>query len=822
MEKNSQKHWTIWMGGLLLFCCCVGESESVSKDYSIRPVPFTSVHIEDAFWGPRLETNRQVTLPTCFQKCEETGRLANFAKAAGRMKGPFQGIRFDDSDVFKVVEGAAYTLSLEKDPELEAYVDRLIQDFEGAQEPDGYLYTNRTIDPEHPAPDAGKHRWEYLRHSHELYNIGHMYEAAVAYLQATSKDEFLKVALKSANLVDHEFGPGKHQDPPGHQEIEIGLAKLYRVTGDPRYLELAKFFLDARGHGEGRELYGEEMQDATPVLQQREAVGHAVRAAYMYSAMADVAALTGDEDYHSVLDTIWQDVVSRKIYLTGGIGARRKGEAFGAPYELPNKEAYNETCAAIANMFWNHRMFLLEGDSKYMDVFERTLYNGFLSGVGMSGDRFFYPNPLAADGLTPFNQGKRERSPWFDCSCCPVNIVRFLPSLSGYVYAKKSDSLYVNLYIAGKASIDFASGPVRVTQQTDYPWSGKVTLTLSPEKETEFSLRLRLPIWARGRPLPSDLYSYVNDETSEILIRINGQEVPYSQDKGYAVLSRQWKKGDTVEIEFPMPVRRVHARKEVQADRGRVAFERGPIVYCAEGVDHGGHVENLIIGPECVLTPQHRPDLLGGVVVLSGMVQAKSPAEGGEPAVQDGVPFQAIPYYSWNHRGPCEMAVWLPENEEVAVTPRSPTIASKSRVKASHGWESDGLCALNDGIEPSSSSDQEVPRFTWWDHVGTSEWVQYEFDKNRQVSAVEVYWFVDPPKGKCRIPEAWTLLYRDGGKWKPVLANDLYGTETDRFNRVAFDPVVTDALRIQVDLQPQLCAGLLEWKVDPDLSGESE
>ncbi|MCA9449700.1 MAG: glycoside hydrolase family 127 protein, partial [Candidatus Omnitrophica bacterium] len=515
-----------------------GKGEPVMTDYPIQPISFTSAHIHDSFWLPRLETNRRVTLPVCFQKCEETGRLSNFAKAAGRLEGPFQGIRFDDSDVFKVVEGAAYTLSLEEDPQLDAFLDRLIEDFAGAQEPDGYLYTNRTIDPEHPAPGAGEDRWSHLKQSHELYNIGHMYEAAVAHHRATDKDSFLDVAFKSANLVDQEFGAGKRQDPPGHQEIEIGLAKLYRVSGDPRYLGLAKFFLDARGRGDKRERYGEEMQDHLPVTEQKVAVGHAVRAGYMYSAMADVAALTGNRDYRETLDALWEDVVSGKLYLTGGIGARRHHESFGDPYELPNASAYNETCAAIANMFWNHRMFLLHGESKYMDIFERTLYNGFLSGVGMSGDRFFYPNPLATDGQTDFNQGRKERAPWFDCSCCPVNIVRFVPSLSGYIYAQKDDSIFVNLYIGGEAEIDLPATPVTLSQETDYPWDGKVVLTLNPDKEAAFTLKLRIPGWAAGQPVPSDLYSYEDKETADISIKVNGERIDSSTEDGYAILNR--------------------------------------------------------------------------------------------------------------------------------------------------------------------------------------------------------------------------------------------------------------------------------------------
>ncbi|MDZ7333408.1 MAG: glycoside hydrolase family 127 protein, partial [candidate division KSB1 bacterium] len=413
----------LFVAMVLLFTAC---SKKPQKDYPIKPVPFTDVQVTDQFWQPRMETNRTVTIPYDFKKCEETGRIDNFAKAGGLMEGEFVGIRYNDSDVYKVIEGAAYSLRLYPDPQLEQYLDDLIAKIAAAQEDDGYLYTARTINPAKPPKNAGPERWSYLIHSHELYNVGHMYEAAVAYYQATGKRSLLDVAIKNANLIDSVFGPGKKHDPPGHQEIEIGLTKLYRVTGDERYLKLAKFFLDQRGRYIGRKPYDEYIsaeytQDHKPVIEQDEAVGHAVRAGYMYSGMADVAALTGDQDYIKAIDRIWENVVSKKLYITGGIGARSEGEAFGDNYELPNLEAYNETCAAIANMFWNHRLFLLHGDAKYIDVLERTLYNGFLSGVGLDGNEFFYPNPLESDG-------RHNRSPWFDCACCPVNVVLFLPS----------------------------------------------------------------------------------------------------------------------------------------------------------------------------------------------------------------------------------------------------------------------------------------------------------------------------------------------------------------------------------------------------------
>jgi DUF1680 family protein len=646
---------------MLLFAVC---AKKPPKDYPIAPIPFTDVQIKDNFWQPRMETNRTVTIPYDFKKCEETGRIDNFAKAGGLMEGEFIGIRYNDSDVYKVIEGAAYSLSLHPDPELEKYLDDLIMKIAAAQEEDGYLYTTRTIDPENPAKNAGKERWSYMIHSHELYNVGHMYEAAVAYFQATGKRSLLDVALKNANLIDSVFGPGKKHNPPGHQEIEIGLSKLYRVTGDEKYLKLAKFFLDQRGKYIGREPYDEYLgasytQDHKPVIEQDEAVGHAVRAGYMYSGMADVAALTGDKNYITAIDKIWDNVVSKKLYITGGIGARGNGEAFGDNYELPNLEAYNETCAAIANMFWNHRLFLLHGDSRYIDVLERTLYNGFLSGVGMSGSEFFYPNPLESDG-------RHKRSPWFDCACCPVNVVRFLPSLPGYIYAQKNDDLFVNLFMTSDATIKMEDNTINLVQQTNYPWDGKIAINVNPANKDDFIIHVRVPGWALGQPVPGDLYRYLNPADEKIVLKVNGEAVDFQLEKGFAVLKRNWKKGDVIEMNLPMPIRKVIAHDSVKADVGKLALERGPIVYCAEWVDNGGHVLNLMLPQDAELVTEFRDYLLDGVQVIRG--KALGLYSDGTVASNREQDFLAIPYYAWAHRGAGEMAVWLPYQESAAKT----------------------------------------------------------------------------------------------------------------------------------------------------------
>jgi hypothetical protein len=782
-----------------------------ASDYPIQPVPFTDVHFGDAFWSPRLETNRTVTLPSNFEKCEETGRISNFAKAGGLMEGDFEGIYFNDSDVFKIVEGAAYTLALEDNPELEEYLDDLIAKFAAAQEEDGYLYTARTIDPENPAPGAGKERWSNIQNAHELYNIGHMYEAAVAHYQATGKRTLLDVALKSADLVARVFGPDGRHDPPGHEEIEIGLTKLYRVTGDRKYLDLARFFIDQRGHANDRELYGVHYQDHKPVLDQHEAEGHAVRAGYLYSGMADIAALTENKDYIDAIGTLWEDVVNHKIYLTGGIGARRQGEAFGDAYELPNKTAYNETCAAIANCLWNHRLFLLHGDGKYMDVFERTLYNGFLAGVSFEGDTFFYPNPLEADGVYAFNQGAIGRSPWFATSCCPSNVVRFMPSLPGYVYAVREDSVYVNLYVAGKGTLP---GGLTLTQQTRYPWDGAVTIGVDVAAPVEKTLRLRIPGWALGDPLPGDLYQYVDDTHAEPVLKVNGESVPLTMDQGYAVVSRTWEDGDRIELAFDMPIRRVVCDERVTANRGRVALERGPIVYCVEGVDHEDALISLYLEDDVTLWTTKRADLLNGVTTIDGRIGAIQYKPEEDVYRSGKTRLSAIPYYAWAHRGAGAMTVWLARSDERAQTPPKPTLASEARIEASHVHEGDTVSALNDQTLPEHSNDHGVPRFTWWDHKGGKEWVQYEWPEPVTLSATEVYWFDDTGSGQCRVPASWRVLYRDGDHWRRVEATDSYDTRTNRFNRVTFEPVTTTAVRIEARLEEGFSAGVLEWVVE--------
>ncbi len=639
------------------------EGVKLEKDYPYQPVSFTAVHFDDVFWTPRLETNRSVTIPYAFEKCKESGRFYNFERAAKVLKGePVKdlspsGFTFDDTDPYKVLEGASFGLAVKYDRDMDAYLDDLIALIASAQEPDGYLYTTRTINPASPHKWSGKERWVNVKHlSHELYNMGHLYEATAAHYQATGKRTLLDMALKNADLLCKTFGPGKNEDPPGHQIIEMGLVKLYRITGERKYLDLAKFFLDTRGPGGG-----DYSQAHKKVIDQDEAVGHAVRATYMYSGMADVAALSGDQAYIDALQRIWNNMVGKKLYITGGIGAMHEGEAFGPNYRLPNMSAYCETCAAIGSVYWNHRMFLLHGDSQYIDVLERTLYNGVISGISLDGKTFFYPNPLESDG-------RHQRSPWFGCACCPSNITRFLASVPGYAYAQKENAVYVNLFAAGKAQINLNDNQVTIQQQTRYPWDGNVKMTITPEKEGEFEMYVRIPGWVMHRPVPSDLYAYRKPSGLKPVIRINGNEIPMALDKGYVRIDRIWKAGDTVDLSLPMSVRQVVAHEKVEEDRNRIALERGPIVYCLEGADaENGRIRNMMLDVNADFQTEFRPDLLGGVQVLTGPVTVVGLDENENRILQKQVTVMAIPYYAWCNRRANEMVVWLPTQKEDTV-----------------------------------------------------------------------------------------------------------------------------------------------------------
>ncbi|HEY8937126.1 MAG TPA: glycoside hydrolase family 127 protein [Cyclobacteriaceae bacterium] len=776
--------------------------KQAAGNYPIQPVLFTAVNLTDNFWAQRIKINHDVTIPFALGKCKETGRIKNFEIAAGLKTGDYcTEFTFDDTDVYKIIEGASYSMQISKDPVLEAKVDSLIALIGKAQEPDGYLYTNRTIMGERAHEWAGKKRWEKEEDlSHELYNIGHLIEAAVAHYHATGKKDFLNIAIKAADRVCADLGPGKLQVYPGHQIIELAMAKLYQETGNKKYLDEGKFFLDVRGPK------GDPYNQAhKKVIDQHEAVGHAVRATYMYAGMADIAALTQDASYIKAIDDIWEDVVSKKIYVTGGIGSTGNGEAFGEAYELPNMSAYNETCASIANVYWNYRLFLLHGDAKYFDVLERTLYNAFLSGVSLTGDKFFYPNPLES-------HGQHARSPWFSCACCPGNVTRFIPSVGGYFYAQKDKSIYVNLFAQGTAQFKLPDNTVTLEQKTNYPWDGDLQFLVTPQKTSTFEVRVRIPGWAVNKPIPSDLYSFEDTFTELPTVFLNDKPVALTLDHGYMVFNRKWKKGDRIHIQLPMPLRRVQANAKVEADKNKLAIERGPLVYCAEWPDNkDNRVLNLVLPPEVKLTGEYKPDFLKGLYEVKGIGQFASRTSETEIKTED-TEVKLIPYYAWAHRGPGEMTVWLPDKKGAAQPLPAPTIASTSTITAS--YKARTLMALNDQMVPKNSNDQSIIFYHWWPMKDTVQWLQYNFEKPTAVSSAKVYWFDDGPFGGCRIPASWRLLYKNGESWVPVKNKTPFEVNKDAFSSVSFESINTSALRMEITLPKEHSGGVMEWSVE--------
>ena len=788
------------------------KKQTQAHGYPINPVPFTSVKVTPGtFWGQRLEASRKVTIPLAFSKCEETGRYTNFSNAAEHLKDPSKvfkvgGLAFDDTDPYKTLEGAAYILQTYPDKKLEAYCDSVIDVISSAQEPDGYLYTARTQNPQQPHEWAGDKRWSMDEDlSHELYNLGHMVEGAVAYYQATGKRKFLDIACRYADCAIREVGPnpGQMTVVPGHQIAEMAMARLYLVTGEKKYIDFAKYLLDYRGKTTIKHEYS---QAHKPVVDQDEAVGHAVRAAYMYAGMADVAALTGDKDYIKAIDAIWENIVTKKLYITGGIGATNNGEAFGANYELPNMSAYCETCAAIGNVYVNYRLFLLHGESKYYDVLERTLYNGLISGVSLEGNGFFYPNPLES-------MGQHQRQAWFGCACCPSNICRFIPSLPGYIYAVKGKDVYLNLFLSNSATLDVAGKKLSLTQKTEYPWNGETVLKIDKNTVGEFNLKIRIPGWLRNKAVPSDLYQYTDGKRLGYSFIINGVTVPLLISKdGYVNIERKWKKGDEVIICFDMEPRVVRANNKVAADRGKVAIERGPLVYCAEHPDNNFDIMGALINQEPQFTLGKGEVAGTPITTLITDAQTLNFSKQGKLETQDQT-LTLIPYYAWCHRGSGKMRVWLPQDLN-ATTPSQPaTLASESKVSSSTE-RMPALSAINDRLVPKDENDRSVPYTHWWPKNSTTEWLGYEFPQVSKVQSATVYWYDDGPWGGCRVPQSWRILYQDAqGEWQPVSGADQYPTDKGSACTVNFDPVSTKALRLEVKLPIDNSAGLFEWSV---------
>jgi DUF1680 family protein len=789
---------------MLLMIAGLQQLRAQMNDYPIQPVPFTSVAIQDNFWLPKIKINHDVTIPHGFE--QSANRILNFQIAAGIKTGKFASdFPFDDSDIYKMIEGASYSLHYFPDPELEKYIDSLIVIIGMAQEPDGYLYTNRTIANKNgtePHEWAGNKRWvnEHIL-SHELYNLGHLFESAVAYFQATGKKNLLDIAIKAADRIDADFGWGKIEDYPGHQIVEAGLARLYRATGEERYLNLAKFFLDVRGPG------GEEYCQADKkVVDQTEAVGHSVRAVYMYAGMADIAALKNDPSYITAIDKIWNDIVKSKIYVTGGIGASGGNEGFNGAYNLPNGSAYCETCASIGNVYLNQRLFLLHGDAKYIDVLERTLYNALLSGVSLSGDRFFYPNTL-------LSTGNSQRSPWFSCACCPPNITRLIPSVPGYFYATANDTLFVNLYARNTAKINLKGKPLEIDQNTNYPWDGNIQITVKPQTVQDFTLMVRIPGWARNEAIPGDLYKYYGIDPSAYVIKLNGKVINPGLKKGYAVITRTWKAGDVVSLSLPMNPRKLIADDRIKEDNQLISVQRGPIVFCAEGIDNNGKVLNLFYDKNTKLEAAFDTNLLNGTEVIGTQARMVSGEVGN---------VKLIPYFLWNNRGRSEMQVWL-SAKKPRVLPDSLVIINESAgdyasTNFVSTWES--LKSIYDMYDPQSSSDKGTGAFGNWDGdsrtVGTWNWVEYSLHEARTISSSEVYWW-DDHQG-ISLPDSSFISWWDkSSDTYKTIPGTACGKQSgclvpDKYISTNFTPVLTDKIRLNF-IGHTNAQGILEWSV---------
>ncbi len=798
---------------------------AAAADYPLRSAPVGSVTIDGGFWGPRLTTNATVTVPHNFAFLENTPRMANFDRAAGIDPKPFAGNAAYDSDVFKVIEGAAFSLQTRPGEVAETALARQVARVIAAQQDDGFLCTRFILQEQ-------ESRWVDFRKSHLLYSAGHLFEAGVAYHDATGKRDLLDASCRYADLIASRFGPGKAHDVPGHQEIELALVKLYQATGGQRYLDLCKFFLDQRGraHGkdeavaDGKPRSADYNQDRIPLVGETKAIGHAVRAGYTYAAMTDIAALCDDRKYSRALDRIWKDIVERKMYITGGSATGQyHDEGFGDPYSLPNETAYCETCGTASTVLWSHRMALLHADTQYIDVLERALYNGVISGISLAGDQFFYTNPLASRG------NDRRRSS-FNPACCQSNLVRIIPQVGAMAYATEAGTgtAYVNLFVAGKATLDVAGGPLRLRQETDYPHDGRIRITVESASAEPLTIAIRIPGWAENRPVPSDLYHFADPGLERPTLTVAGQPVSLDAEranirKGYVRLRRTWHAGDVIELNLPMPVRRVLANEKVEANRGRVALQRGPLVYCVEAIDNGGLRTDAIVLPDkAAFTTARRKDLLGDVVMITGEAEAAFEPSPGAPAKIRPHSMVAIPYYAWANRGEGYMDVWLPRAIPTATPLPAATAGAVATVSASVKRSDAQLSALNDRRAGPKSGYRATSRFIWPEETKGTQWIQYEWDEARQLSQSDIYWAIDQPEKvywsermrgiPLKRPKSWKLLYKDGDAWRPVKTGDEYAVHLDQANRVRFTPIETTAVRLEIEMSDAPC-GIQEWSI---------
>lgn len=755
-----------------------------SGELAIRGLRFHEVELDDRFWAPAMEINRRRTLPAVWNQTKSTGRIENFKRAAGKAEGPHQGLFFNDSDVYKLFEGASYIQFRNPDDFRELELEDLAKLIVAAQQPNGYINTYFTL----AAPDK---IWSDVPKMHEMYCVGHLIEAGVASWQSTGRRILLDASKRAVANLASVFGPNGRRDVPGHPGLELALLRLYEVTEDPGHLALAQWLIDQRGVSAGRPSAGEYAQDHLPLREQSEVVGHAVRATYLFAGATLLAQKTGDVALADAMRRLFADLVSRKLYLTGGIGSSAQNEGFTRAFDLPNDGAYAETCAAIGLVLWAHEMHLLDRSAKPIEVLERALYNAVRGGVSLSGDSFFYSNPLAS-------RGHVQRSPWFECACCPPNLLRTFARVGDYFYSRDRDTLYVNLFGKSATATSFGRAVVRVTQQTDFPHSGKVQLWVEASKPATFTLAVRVPEWSDG-----------------ITIVVNREVVDAPRERGYALITREWTPNDFVDVELSMPVRVIAGNPEIPEQKGRVALARGPLVYCVEGVDSAPDLRSLVFDAGQQFTVAERADLLGGITTISGVATRPTPPNGAAlPEAERIVPFTAVPFAFWANREPGPMTVWLPTSAEFADRPIDPSV----RATASHCHTQDSVTALHDGLVPNSDSGRR-PRFSWWPRQGTAEWVQYDFASPRSVTGVEMHWFDDTAAGGgCGAPDSFRVLRRDGDAWVELASTTLGGSDglpdvRGTSSQVTWDPITTTGLRLEVTLRPGTSAGLLEWTV---------
>lgn len=798
-------------------------------DYPLRPVPFNEVEMTSDFWRPRLVTQRKTLVPFAFERTQPGVEHLQAARdfLAGKKVENHRAHRFIDSDLYKVMEGAAYLLQLRGDPELEAKIDELADVIEGAQDSNGYLYPSHTTGVGQARNMMGDSPYTFVVHSHELYNVGHLYEAAIAYYQATGKKKLLDVAEKSAQHInrvffvgDPKYNNGKPiQQAPGHQELELALVKLHRVTGKSLYLDMARKFLEIRGityvpEGEGV-MSPTYAQQHAPVMQQKEAVGHAVRATYLYSAMADVGTLTGESGYGEALDHIWGNITNTRMHITGGLGAVHGIEGFGPRYELPNADAFNETCAAVGNVLFNYRMFLLHKDARYLDVAEVALLNNVLAAVNLEGNRFFYVNPLEADGKHPFNHGTAGRAPWFGTACCPSNMARLLPQVPGMTYAHDDRDVYITFYAESHTEIMIDGVKIDLRQQTAYPNDGEVSLVVNPEQQKEFRLLLRIPTWAGERFCPGELYRYVDSAEEKVQLTVNGKVVPVQLNKGFVAIDRQWKAGDRVQLTLPMPVRVNECHPSVRANQNRIALTRGPFVLCAEGLDNEGATQRFFFADEPQVLDA---DVSTTTIDAGSFLQVKMTAQAvtADKAVEN-TSLVLTPYYAWNNRGVSSMTVWFPRDPDLAVfDPHAlPKESLFSELTASHTFADDTVNAIGDGKEPRYSSGKKVPRWTSRPQQGKPQWVEARFHANQNLRSVGVYWMQD--RFDVKFPAEWSIEVEQNGQWKPfeLYVTDRYDTRANQYNVVhPAAPTRCDAIRLRMTPREDACVGILEMLVE--------